>query len=135
MSSLTPRLPVSSLINFYLPWSSPIPVEGPTTVPSSEDDVKAAYARLQSLVSLSAESVLSSNLLPEFSTWVTRRMRSSVLSAEQKTCLGVFSDPRLYCNRRIPGAVSFAGDRGGTETNCGGEESSDVGLDQASSSS
>lgn len=29
---------------------------------------------------------------------VTRRMRSSVLSAEQKTCLGVFSDPRLYCN-------------------------------------
>lgn len=77
----------------------PDPLEGPTTVPSSEDDVKAAYARLQSLVSLSAESVLSSNLLPEFSTLVTRRMRSSVLSAEQKTCLGVFSDPRLYCKK------------------------------------
>ena len=43
--------------------------------------MKVAYACLQSLVSLSAESVLSSELLPEFSTLVIRHMHSSVLSA------------------------------------------------------
>lgn len=35
----------------------------------------------------------------------------------------------------IPGAVSFAGDRGGNETSCEGEESSYVRLDQATQAS